>query len=58
MELMVALRSAVIRDNRARLFVGAGIVEGSTDEGEWEETEAKGLTIREALSGGGLDVFG
>jgi isochorismate synthase EntC len=57
MELMVALRSAVIRANRARLFVGAGIVEGSTEAGEWEETEAKGLTIREALAGGGPDAF-
>jgi isochorismate synthase len=57
MELMVALRSAVVRANRARLFVGAGIVEGSTEEGEWEETEAKGLTIREALAGGGPDAF-
>src|SRR5262252_1718217 len=57
MELVVALRSALLRANRARLFVGAGIVEGSTEEGEWEETEAKGLTIREALSGGGSDAL-
>src|SRR5262249_10862351 len=55
MELVVGLRSALLRANRARLFVGAGIVEGSTEQGEWEETEAKGLTIREALAGGGSD---
>jgi len=57
LELVVALRSALLRTNQARLFVGAGIVEGSTEEGEWEETEAKGLTIREALAGGGSDAL-
>jgi salicylate biosynthesis isochorismate synthase/menaquinone-specific isochorismate synthase len=51
-ELMVALRSAVIRSNRARLFVGSGIVTGSTEESEWNETEAKSLTMLDALGGG------
>jgi isochorismate synthase len=51
-ELMVALRSAVIRSNRARLFVGSGVVAGSTEESEWNETEAKSLTMLDALGGG------
>jgi salicylate biosynthesis isochorismate synthase/menaquinone-specific isochorismate synthase len=48
-ELAVALRCALIRGNRARLFVGAGIVEGSCAEREWEETELKARALLEAL---------
>src|SRR5206468_12518986 len=47
-ELAVALRCALIRGNRARLFVGAGIVEGSSAEREWEETEMKARALLEA----------
>jgi isochorismate synthase EntC len=48
-ELAVALRSALIRGRRARLFVGAGIVEGSSPETEWEETELKAHALLDAL---------
>ena len=49
---MVALRSARVKDSRARLFVGAGIVAGSSAEAEWRETEMKSLAMLRALGGG------
>ena len=47
--LSVAIRSALVRGNQATVFVGAGIVEGSTAEGEWVETERKARTLLSAL---------
>jgi isochorismate synthase EntC len=38
----------------ARLFVGAGIVAGSTPDAEWNETETKSLTLLEAIRGGNV----
>lgn len=49
MHLSVALRCARIRGNRATLYVGAGIVEGSTAEAEWLETERKAQAMFSAL---------
>ena len=40
-EFAVAIRSALIRGNSLALFAGAGIVAGSTADGEWEEIEHK-----------------
>ncbi|MFZ5467903.1 MAG: isochorismate synthase [Myxococcota bacterium] len=51
-ELAVALRCALVEEGRARLFVGAGVVRGSTPEGEWRETELKSLPMLEASGGG------
>lgn len=48
-ELAVALRCALVRGSRARLFVGAGIVEGSSAESEWAETELKAHALLDAL---------
>ncbi len=48
-ELAVALRSALVRGRRARIFVGSGIVEGSSAQSEWEETELKARALLEAL---------
>ncbi|MGJ3243498.1 MAG: isochorismate synthase [Opitutales bacterium] len=48
-ESVVAIRSAEIDDNRARLFAGCGIVEGSDPEKEEAETEMKFRAMREAL---------
>lgn len=50
--MVVALRSALVRGDRARLFVGAGIVQGSSAEAEWRETEMKSLAMLRALGGG------
>ncbi|HYH94809.1 isochorismate synthase [Hyalangium sp.] len=50
--MVVALRSALVRGSHARLFVGAGIVQGSSSEAEWRETEIKSLAMLRALGGG------
>jgi salicylate biosynthesis isochorismate synthase/menaquinone-specific isochorismate synthase len=49
---MVALRSALLWGAKARLFVGVGLVAGSTAESEWRETEMKSLAMLRALGGG------
>jgi isochorismate synthase len=51
-ELHVALRCALLRDTRARLFVGAGIVAGSSPAGEWRETALKAEPVLAALGAG------
>ncbi len=53
-EFCVALRSALIRNNVAHVFAGAGIVPESIPDREWEETELKLQPILSALSGGGV----
>jgi isochorismate synthase len=53
-ELSVAIRSALLQGRVARLFVGAGIVAGSTPDAEWNETETKSLTLLEAIRGGNV----
>lgn len=40
-ELYVAIRSALIDHNKVHLFAGAGIVQGSSGDLEWEELENK-----------------
>lgn len=47
--LAAALRSALIDGARAQVFVGAGLVAGSTAEGEWLETERKSKAMLPAL---------
>lgn len=47
------LRSAVVRGRTWRLYAGAGIVEGSEPEAEWEETRMK---LQPMLRGLGLDA--
>ena len=49
-ELDVALRCASLDGDRARLFVGAGIVEGSTGADELEETRLKSQALARALA--------
>jgi salicylate biosynthesis isochorismate synthase/menaquinone-specific isochorismate synthase len=43
--LAVALRSVLLDGARARLFVGAGVVQGSTADAEWNETERKSWAV-------------
>ena len=50
-ELAVALRCARIQSGTARLFLGAGIVEGSSAESEWVETQLKARALLDALEG-------
>ncbi len=49
-EFAVAIRSALIRENRLILYSGAGIVEGSDPESEWKETENKISSYIEVLT--------
>jgi menaquinone-specific isochorismate synthase len=48
-EFFVGIRSALIRGDKARVYAGAGIVEGSVPENELAETELKMRALREAL---------
>lgn len=48
-ELVVSLRSGLLDGDRAHLFAGGGIVDGSTPDAEWEETALKLRPMREAL---------
>ena len=50
-ELAVALRCALVSRGIARLFLGAGIVEGSSAESEWVETQLKARALLDALEG-------
>lgn len=48
-EMIVALRGALVQPTTTTLFAGAGIVEGSKAQAEWEETERKMQPMRDAL---------
>lgn len=48
-EFIVGIRSALIRDNQARLYTGAGIVAGSDPEKELEEIQLKLQALANAL---------
>ena len=48
-ELVVGIRSALIQGKSAKLYAGAGVVEGSTPEGEIAETDMKLRALYEAL---------
>ncbi len=50
--LAVGLRSALLDGDRAQLFVGAGVVSGSTAEAEWDETERKSWALSPAYGHG------
>jgi anthranilate synthase component I len=56
MDTAIAIRTAVIRDGRLHIQVGAGIVADSIPEKEWEETMNKGRAMFRAVSlvGAGL----
>lgn len=45
----VAIRSALLRNDEAWAFGGAGIVQGSVPEAEWRETELKLQTVSDHL---------
>jgi menaquinone-specific isochorismate synthase len=48
-EFMVGIRSALVRGNQARVYAGAGIVEGSIPAKEWRETDLKFQALLEGL---------
>ena len=53
-----ALRTGVGTGDRWRLFAGAGIVEGSDPESEWEETAIKFVPVLRALAASGAEIEG
>lgn len=50
-EFAVGIRSALVRDSRARLFAGAGIVDGSVPELELRETSMKMEALLRCIRG-------
>lgn len=51
LELCVGIRSARVTATEATIYVGAGIVAGSTPDAEWDETERKSRALLGALDG-------
>ena len=49
-DFAVGIRSIAIRGEEARVFAGAGIVEGSDPEQEWNETEIKMKGMLDAIA--------
>ncbi|MBI2763365.1 MAG: anthranilate synthase component I family protein [Chloroflexi bacterium] len=49
LDTAITIRSAVLRDGRAHIHTGAGIVAGSVPEKEFEETEHKAAAMRRAI---------
>ncbi|MBI2782238.1 MAG: anthranilate synthase component I family protein [Chloroflexi bacterium] len=49
MDTAITIRSAVLREGRAHVHTGAGIVAGSVPEKEFEETEHKAAALRRAI---------
>jgi menaquinone-specific isochorismate synthase len=50
-EFAVAIRSGLVRGDTLSLYSGAGIVAGSTPDGEWDEVETKLSNALSALTG-------
>ena len=50
-ELAVGIRSATVKDSQARLYAGAGIVEGSNPEREFKETSLKMEALLSCIRG-------
>jgi anthranilate synthase component 1 len=49
LDTAITIRSAVLRDGRAHVHTGAGIVAASAPEKEFEETEHKAAALRRAI---------
>ncbi|TAJ98830.1 MAG: anthranilate synthase component I family protein, partial [Chloroflexota bacterium] len=49
LDTAITIRSAVLKDGRAHIHTGAGIVAGSVPEKEFEETEHKAAAMRRAI---------
>ncbi|HET9680485.1 MAG TPA: anthranilate synthase component I family protein [Candidatus Limnocylindrales bacterium] len=49
LDTAITIRSAVLREGRAHIHTGAGIVAGSNPESEFQETEHKAAAMRRAI---------
>lgn len=54
LEFAIAIRTVNVRDGRARIQVGAGIVADSDPEREWDETENKAAAMMRAIERAGV----
>jgi menaquinone-specific isochorismate synthase len=50
-EMVVAIRSGLIKDNVLKLHSGAGLIKGSTAKSEWDEIESKIAGFLNVVSG-------
>lgn len=60
MDTAIAIRTAIIKDNRLYIQAGAGIVADSIPRLEWKETmnKARSIVQAAAMAEAGLDLFG
>ena len=49
MDMCIALRTAVLKDNQLYIQAGGGIVYDSNPEDEWQETVNKSQALRKAV---------
>jgi len=54
LEFAIAIRTIVIRNGRAYIQVGAGVVADSVPENEWKETESKASAMLRAIEQAGV----
>ena len=54
LEFAIAIRTVIVRDGRAQIQVGAGIVADSVPENEWKETENKAAAMLRAIERAGV----
>jgi anthranilate synthase component 1 len=53
LEFAIAIRTVIVRNGRAYVQVGAGIVADSVPENEWKETESKASAMLRAIEQAG-----
>jgi len=54
LEFAIAIRTVIVRNGRANVQVGAGIVADSVPENEWKETESKASAMLRAIERAGM----
>jgi anthranilate synthase component 1 len=54
LELAIAIRTVIVRNGKASVQVGAGIVADSIPENEWKETESKASAMLRAIERAGV----
>ncbi len=54
LEFAIAIRTVTVKDHRAHVQVGAGIVADSVPENEWDETETKAAAMMRAIERAGV----
>jgi anthranilate synthase component 1 len=56
LEFAIAIRTVIVRNGRASVQVGAGIVADSVPENEWKETESKASAMLRAIEQAGVSL--